>query len=37
MNDFEVNAVSIERTKEYTTLPQEVIIDIYWKVYLFYY
>ena len=24
MNDFEVNAVSIERTKEYTTIPQEV-------------
>ena len=24
MNDFEVNAVSIERAKEYTTIPQEV-------------
>ena len=26
MNDFEVNAVSIERAKEYTAIPQEVLM-----------
>ncbi len=26
MNDFEVNSVAIERTKEYTNIPQEVLI-----------
>ena len=34
MNDFEVNAVSIERAKEYTTIPQEVPLINYIFIFL---